>query len=265
MQPRRLGRAEQSTRQPTQTRQRASRPAESEATSLLRRSARAHGTAIGVVAYRRWVCSSIALHTRHVDDVDDWDVASRRRAPHARTSAATTASQDGGHCERIADGGGACKQHRRPPSRRRNGTERNEAARAAARRYQCVQRPHTYSGERAPWHDGARRTRTHSRRRESARVCVCAVCVFVAYRRSGSSRRRFFRPAGGGSRPAGSDVVALTDDAGAGPLPRRSVGRMDDDGSYLVDPASSHMLVSKIKPCTSKYILVCKVKLRMAH
>ena len=25
------------------------------------------------------------------------------------------------------------------------------------------------------------------------------------------------------------------------------------DGSYLVDPASSHMLVSKIKPCMSKY------------
>ena len=26
-------------------------------------------------------------------------------------------------------------------------------------------------------------------------------------------------------------------------------------GSYLVDPASSHMLVSKIKPCMSKYRL----------
>ena len=25
------------------------------------------------------------------------------------------------------------------------------------------------------------------------------------------------------------------------------------EGSYLVDPASSHMLVSKIKPCMSKY------------
>ena len=25
------------------------------------------------------------------------------------------------------------------------------------------------------------------------------------------------------------------------------------NGSYLVDPASSHMLVSKIKPCMSKY------------
>ena len=36
------------------------------------------------------------------------------------------------------------------------------------------------------------------------------------------------------------------------------------DGSYLVDPASSHMLVSKIKPCMSKYNLYTG-KLRMAH
>jgi hypothetical protein len=35
--------------------------------------------------------------------------------------------------------------------------------------------------------------------------------------------------------------------------------------SYLVDPASSHMLVSKIKPCMSKYKQRCTVKLRMAH
>ena len=32
----------------------------------------------------------------------------------------------------------------------------------------------------------------------------------------------------------------------------------------LVDPASSHMLVSKIKPCMSKYKRYT-VKLRMAH
>ena len=38
-----------------------------------------------------------------------------------------------------------------------------------------------------------------------------------------------------------------------------------EDGSYLVDPASSHMLVSKIKPCMSKYKLLYTVKLRMAH
>ena len=42
-------------------------------------------------------------------------------------------------------------------------------------------------------------------------------------------------------------------------------GAVHLDSSYLVDPASSHMLVSKIKPCMSKYKQVCTVKLRMAH
>ena len=49
----------------------------------------------------------------------------------------------------------------------------------------------------------------------------------------------------------------------------RSEGSVGDDrelkGGYLVDPASSHMLVSKIKPCMSKYKLLYTVKLRMAH
>ena len=35
--------------------------------------------------------------------------------------------------------------------------------------------------------------------------------------------------------------------------------------SYLVDPASSHMPVSKIKPCMSKYKQLYTVKLRTAH
>ena len=38
-----------------------------------------------------------------------------------------------------------------------------------------------------------------------------------------------------------------------------------DKECYLVDPASSHMLVSKIKPCMCKYELFQTVKLRMAH
>ena len=46
-------------------------------------------------------------------------------------------------------------------------------------------------------------------------------------------------------------------------MSRRVFG--DLESSYLVDPASSHMLVSKIKPCMSKYKQVCTVKLRMAH
>ena len=42
----------------------------------------------------------------------------------------------------------------------------------------------------------------------------------------------------------------------------RSVSVIKD--SNLVDPASSHMLVLKIKPCMSKYKYYT-VKLRMAH
>jgi hypothetical protein len=38
--------------------------------------------------------------------------------------------------------------------------------------------------------------------------------------------------------------------------PRRSVLTARLSASYLVDPASSHMLVSKIKPCMSKYKLL---------
>ncbi|CAN4123478.1 unnamed protein product [Withania somnifera] len=34
---------------------------------------------------------------------------------------------------------------------------------------------------------------------------------------------------------------------------------------YLVDPAGSHMLVSKIKPCMCKYEQIRTVKPRMAH
>lgn len=47
---------------------------------------------------------------------------------------------------------------------------------------------------------------------------------------------------------------------------RAGLGRgVLERNSYLVDPASSHMLVSKIKPCMCKYKLFCTVKLRMAH
>ena len=41
---------------------------------------------------------------------------------------------------------------------------------------------------------------------------------------------------------------------GHGPLSSsRRLGTTSRSESYLVDPASSHMLVSKIKPCMSKY------------
>ena len=52
-------------------------------------------------------------------------------------------------------------------------------------------------------------------------------------------------------------------DEGFGPCPLLGV-RVPHD-SYLVDPASSHMLVSKIKPCMSKYKQLYTVKLQMAH
>jgi hypothetical protein len=39
---------------------------------------------------------------------------------------------------------------------------------------------------------------------------------------------------------------------------------MKEKGSNLVDPASSHMLVLKTKPCMSKYKYYT-AKLRMAH
>jgi len=46
---------------------------------------------------------------------------------------------------------------------------------------------------------------------------------------------------------------------------KRKVHNTERVSSYLVDPASSHMLVSKIKPCMSKYKRDHTVRLRMAH
>ncbi len=46
---------------------------------------------------------------------------------------------------------------------------------------------------------------------------------------------------------------------------RRKGTKNTTHDSYLVDPASSHMLVSKIKPCMSKYKQFYTVKLQMAH
>ena len=45
----------------------------------------------------------------------------------------------------------------------------------------------------------------------------------------------------------------------------RPSGAGQHRSSYLVDPASSHMLVSKIKPCKCQYEHTRKAKLRMAH
>ena len=62
----------------------------------------------------------------------------------------------------------------------------------------------------------------------------------------------------GGGRPTGCSVtppkrLAPTRASGLGPpSTSRERGTLFED-SYLVDSASSHMLVSKIKPCMSKY------------
>ena len=87
---------------------------------------------------------------------------------------------------------------------------------------------------------------------------------------SGASESR--RPGGPGcSQEPGRRVEQLAKSphrgaglCGLGPIALSScqeeaVGPGVSEGSYLVDPASSHMLVSKIKPCMSKYkLLYCE-------
>ena len=54
-----------------------------------------------------------------------------------------------------------------------------------------------------------------------------------------------------------SECTLFTWARGPSPLPRRG-RKFQPPGGYLVDPASSHMLVSKIKPCMSKYELLAQ-------
>ena len=51
----------------------------------------------------------------------------------------------------------------------------------------------------------------------------------------------------------------------AATVPVTLAWRPGEKESNLVDSASSHTLVSKIKPCMSKYKQLYTVKLRMAH
>ena len=61
--------------------------------------------------------------------------------------------------------------------------------------------------------------------------------------------------AGGRQPPVPKNSVRLeTTTASPWPMPRVEAGAGSSMRTcYLVDPASSHMLVSKIKPCMSKY------------
>ena len=82
------------------------------------------------------------------------------------------------------------------------------------------------------------------------------------------SRMRLMLKAGGAPAPRASNSVRLERKTTAGPANASCGGRRADSSKrtcYLVDPASSHMLVSKIKPCMCKYELIRTVKLRMAH
>ena len=58
-------------------------------------------------------------------------------------------------------------------------------------------------------------------------------------------------PRRGGLEPALRRLPALYFPLSRGLVPARSRAQVED--CYLVDSASSHMLVSKIKPCMSKY------------
>ena len=66
------------------------------------------------------------------------------------------------------------------------------------------------------------------------------------------------------SSPSIRTTLAAPSIAGR-PGPLHRCGSEVEKECYLVDPASSHMLVSKIKPCMCKYELIQTVKLRMAH
>jgi hypothetical protein len=60
-----------------------------------------------------------------------------------------------------------------------------------------------------------------------------------------ANQRTFWASTACGVRPGGDLEGSLSLSVSA--EDKRSIS----DGSYLVDPASSHMLVSKIKPCMS--------------
>ncbi|GJP73696.1 hypothetical protein CLOP_g15948 [Closterium sp. NIES-67] len=92
-------------------------------------------------------------------------------------------------------------------------------------------------------------------------------CARLAERAALSSRvipaRQPVRERGMGRRPGGASFLGTEAREGAVKAPALLVtfGK-----GYLVDPASSHMLVSKIKPCMSKYKRAfVPSKLRMAQ
>jgi hypothetical protein len=100
-------------------------------------------------------------------------------------------------------------------------------------------RQRTHEGDRSECSSRTRRRGKGSRRARSAET-QNSTRLPVALAAKGAVEKRNFV-----GEHAGPD----------GPLVGRRCARAFLDESYLVDPASSHMLVSKIKPCMCKYRL----------
>ena len=134
---------------------------------------------------------------------------------------------------------------------RAGGEERLVSIRACvsvAKRQNAVERP-------AP--DALRGSAWVRRRRGSARgMAGRSGPIRVAGRPGGTVQIGLLRKGRSGAlRTCTADTPPLrrVQRAVSGAHPVRRRARAARDRSYLVDPASSHMLVSKIKPCMSKY------------
>jgi hypothetical protein len=142
---------------------------------------------------------------------------------------------------------------------------------AGGRRQAGLSTAHPASSSAPPTGGGGRFSlnRTRSKRPSSAPPgprCRCGIGSAQLHTHSSDSNLSYTPALQWGLRTNGFRAVGFGRVSGAfrglrARLPPRPLGK----GSYLVDPASSHMLVSKIKPCMSKYKLLYTVKLRMAH
>ena len=132
-----------------------------------------------------------------------------------------------------------------------------------------------HSCRNLPWCSRLRRCPNGSERSE-VRVCERTASAVGSVPRvaSGACARwpltgrcagGFARRVSGRLSKVGRSGPSVVLDGGLQSTGARLVWRASRDGGYLVDPASSHMLVSKTKPCMSKYKRFCTVKLRMAH
>ena len=137
--------------------------------------------------------------------------------------------------------------------------------------FSCRTRKSCDALEKASFHDGKVATNTaHGVYMHSE--CVCVPSERRVTRTRAPSANRSDRSLGKDRRPSARDGrnqgralaplassrrIRVWTSTPGGLLVRRSavwLFRERTSGRYLVDPASSHMLVSKIKPCRSKYV-----------